>query len=492
MLDRKSNNKLKQLQEECEALFKHVKDIIVLFDKKGKILYINPAVKKITGFSIEEMKGKSFKDFTFVNSKNRRKLADYFAKRLKNPEDQSVSEVEGVSKNGRKIIVEVSANPLKSGRKVIAVLVIARDINKRKQIENMLKDSKERLRNMLTSSPEAITVTDLNGFITECNQATLNMHGFSSKEELIGKKAFDLIASKDHKKALANMKKTLKQGFIKDVEYTFLTKDGREFPAELSASVVLDTTGKPIAFMAITRNIFKHKQSLKAGKEFISIASHQLRTPLAIMNWYSEMLLGDNTGRLNNKQGKYLEEIYKACQQLVRLTDLLLNISRLELGTLKIEPELVDIGKVIDNVLSELLLQIRNKKIKVNKDYGKTPLIVNADPNIIHIIFQNLLSNAVKYVHEESNVGISIKRQNSSFLVKISDNGYGIPKNQRSRIFTKFFRAENIREKEPDGTGLGLYIVKSFIQESGGKIWFKSEENKGTTFYIKIPSNIKK
>jgi PAS domain S-box-containing protein len=121
----------------------------------------------------------------------------------------------------------------------------------------------EKLKAIFDSSPNAITVTDLKGMITECNQATLDMHEFSSKEELIGKNALELIAKKDHQRAIENLKKTLKQGTVKNIEYTFLTKDGREFPAELSASVIKDSSGKPTGFVAITRDITERKEAEK-------------------------------------------------------------------------------------------------------------------------------------------------------------------------------------------------------------------------------------
>jgi len=110
----------------------------------------------------------------------------------------------------------------------------------------------------------------------------------------------------------------------------------------------------------------------------------------------------------------------------------------------------------------------------------------------MNIVFQNLLSNAVRYMPDKGKVTISIEKKEPWVLVQVSDTGYGIPENQKSQIFTRFFRAENIKNKEISGTGLGLYIAKSVIGQIGGKIWFKSIEGKGTTFFIKIPLEIKK
>ncbi len=116
---------------------------------------------------------------------------------------------------------------------------------------------------------------------------------------------------------------------------------------------------------------------------------------------------------------------------------------------------------------------------------------MQADPKLLRMVVQNILSNAVKYTPEGGKIELSISlADKKNILLKISDTGYGIPKNQQDRIFTKLFRADNVRDKDTDGTGLGLYIVKSIVENSGGKIWFKSsgeEENSGTTFYVELP-----
>jgi len=477
---------IKIVKNRYKDLCKKIKDIIVLLNKRGEIVDINPAVKEITGFSPREIKGRHFKELKFILPESKKRIAEYFRKRLKKIDTPSY-EIEGVRKDGKRIVVEINASPFIKNGKVIGSLAILRDITRRKKMEEQLQESEEKFRNILISSPDAITITDLNGNIINCNQATLNMHNFSAKKELIGKKALNLIARRDWQKASKNMEKTFKQGFIKDIEYTFLTKEGREFPAELSASVIRNSSGKLIGFMAITRNISERKRIDRAKSEFVSLASHQLRTPLTIMNWHSEMLLAGKAGKLNDRQRKYLEEIYTANQQLVNLVNLLLNISRIELGILNIKPKPTNIIEIANSVLRGLLPQIKNKKLKIEKNYDKNLPIINIDPNIMRIIFQNLLSNAIKYIPKEGKVRLLIKKQKSNMLIKVSDTGYGIPKKQQLQVFTKFFRADNVVEKEPNGTGLGLYIVKSILEQSGGKTWFESEENKGTTFYVTIP-----
>jgi len=172
---------------------------------------------------------------------------------------------------------------------------------------------------------------------------------------------------------------------------------------------------------------------------------------------------------------------------MVGLVNAILNVSRIELGTLAIEPKPTDFRKVADSVVDELSPHIKNKKLNIEKSYDKNLPIINADLQLIRIVFQNLLSNSVKYTPNGGVISLTIAEKKPNLLITVSDTGCGIPGQQQSKIFTKLFRADNVREKETDGTGLGLYIVKSVVEQSGGKIWFESKEDRGTTFYFTIP-----
>jgi len=157
------------------------------------------------------------------------------------------------------------------------------------------------------------------------------------------------------------------------------------------------------------------------------------------------------------------------------------------LGTLAIEPKPVNLQEIANGVLNELLPQIEKKELRIEKRYDKKPLVMNVDPQLMRIVFQNLLSNAVKYTPIDGRVSLKILKRESDVLIEVSDTGYGIPKSQQPEIFKKLFRADNVKEISPDGTGLGLYIVKSVVEQSGGRVWFDSTEGKGSTFYVTIP-----
>ena len=166
---------------------------------------------------------------------------------------------------------------------------------------------------------------------------------------------------------------------------------------------------------------------------------------------------------------------------------------------LRLSVSLHSVSSIRGAVHDEQKPQVKERKIKFNAKYSDDLPLLNADPKLLRMVIQNLLSNAIKYTPENGvvNIGLRLVKQGESvdaqkanedsIAVTISDTGYGITKSQQDKIFSKLFRADNIREKDTEGTGLGLYIVKSIVDHSGGQIWFESEENKGTTFYVTLP-----
>ena len=267
---------------------------------------------------------------------------------------------------------------------------------------------------------------------------------------------------------------------------------GLVYWAEIHVAPVLDPQDNIIYFVGIERDITKAKEVDQAKTEFVSLASHQLRTPLSAINWYTEMLLDGDAGEITKDQENYLKEIYTGSQRMVDLVNSLLNVSRLELGTFIVEPAKAHLKDICEDVLKELDSQIKKKQQEVTTNYDSKVPEMLVDPKLTRIIFQNLLSNAVKYTPDKGKVQVSIEinpKNDKEILIQVSDTGYGIPKHQQDKIFTKLFRADNVKKMESEGTGLGVYIIKQIIDTAGGKIWFASEEDKGTTFYITIPKS---
>lgn len=247
--------------------------------------------------------------------------------------------------------------------------------------------------------------------------------------------------------------------------------------------------GKVFAYVATEEDITPMKEIDKAKTEFVSLASHQLRTPLSAINWYAEMLLAGDAGVVNEEQKKYLDEIYRGNHRMVELVNALLDVSRLELGTFSVEPEQTDIAELARSVIQEQAPQIHARRQNFSENISEDIPEMSVDPKLLRMVFQNLLSNAVKYTPEEGSVTfeLSVDSRRQELLFSVKDTGIGIPKDQQEQIFNKLFRADNVKEADTDGTGLGLYIVNSIIQNSSGRVWFESEEGKGTTFFVALP-----
>jgi two-component system, OmpR family, phosphate regulon sensor histidine kinase PhoR len=240
----------------------------------------------------------------------------------------------------------------------------------------------------------------------------------------------------------------------------------------------------------VLRDITEESNIDWAKSEIISIASHQLRTPLTAIKWYVAALLREEEDLTPEQNEKYLQRVYDANQHMIELVDALLNVSRIDLGTLTQMPKAVSLESALKEVLKELAVEIKNKNLKVVLEGNEQMRSAFIDPNGLHIILQNLVSNAVKYSMKGGRVTIALQQQTQNAQIAVRDEGCGIPANQQSKIFTKLFRASNATKVATDGTGLGLYVTKALIERAGGSIWFESTEGKGSTFYALIPSEI--
>jgi signal transduction histidine kinase len=303
-----------------------------------------------------------------------------------------------------------------------------------------------------------------------------------SKLALVAKKL--AVTAKEKESVRQKLAVTAKQLKDRAIQLAVTAKEKEEARSSLAV------TAKQLAVAAEKMELAnKELRSLDLAKdEFVSIASHQLRTPLTALKGYTGMLLDGDAGPVSDKQREYLTEIKNANDRMINLITALLNVSRVDLGVFVVEPVPVNLAEVAESVLKENEARINNKKLAVTTNFEKDLPLINADLNIMRMILQNLLSNAMKYTPAEGKIIVDIKKDGQNILISIADTGYGILENVQSKIFTKMFRADNARIKDPTGTGLGLYIIKETIKKTGGKIWFESPgENKGSTFYVTIP-----
>jgi PAS domain S-box-containing protein len=456
-------------------------DLIVITDPEGIILYGNKAVQRITGYTLPEALGKK------AGVLWRKPMDQAFYEKLwdtiKNQKRNFTGIIQNRRKNGEVYDASVSISPVLDDRGSIQYFASTeRDVtDQQRSIENA-----ERLASIVRNTEDAIIGKTLDGIITSWNIGSEKLYGYSEKE-VLGKR-IDIVVPQDRMGELRSMMAKITKGeVVEHLQTLRKRKDGSLVEVSITTSPIKDANGRITGASTIARDITKERQIDKAKTEFVSLASHQLRTPLSAINWYAEMLLAGDAGKLKKEQKSFLEEIYHSNQRMVSLVNSLLNVSRLELGTFMVDPEKVDIREIADSVIGELQPQIKKKAQSFTKKFGKGLPVMMLDKKLIRMVIQNLLTNAVKYTREKGKISFTVEQGKKNLLITVADTGMGIPKSQQPQIFKKMFRADNVREADTEGTGLGLYIVKAIITNAGGKVWFESEENKGTTFYVTIP-----
>jgi len=254
------------------------------------------------------------------------------------------------------------------------------------------------------------------------------------------------------------------------------------------STVSVISKGEKISSLVILHDISHDKLVEQMKTEFVTLAAHQLRNPLSSLKWNIKMLLDGNFGEMTKEQKEAAKKAYSSNEKMIRLVNSLLNVAQIEEGRYISNLALYDIGDLIGLVLENYKEMVDEKKLKVEfqRPEKELPKIM-MDKEKMTIAISNLVDNALRYVKPKSKIVISIRADKGEIEFQIKDSGLGIPKNQQNKIFTKFFRASNILKIDIRGIGLGLYISKNIIEAHGGKVWFESEQNKGSAFYFTIP-----
>jgi len=424
------------------------------------------------------------------------------------------------------------------GQKDIELLSSAADILagiiERNHAEESLRESEEKLRNVVDASPDAIVVTDLNGNIIDCNPATLNLLGYPAKEELINKSLLDHIAPRDQESARAVVERSLEQSSSRNLVYALSTKENSQLLGELSSSVVMDSSGRPTSLIMVIKDITARKlleseiaqvQKLEAIGRLAAGIAHEINTPI--------QYVGDNTrflqeamADINDLLEKYqkllaaakadnvpsglIEEVESAIEEadLEYLMEDVPNAIRQSLeGVDRVsrivramkefshpgteEKTNINVNKAIENTITVA----RNEwkyVADVETDLDPELPLVPCVPSDFNQVILNMITNAAQAIEdvpgsgsdERGTITISTKRNGKWAEIRISDTGTGIPPEIRDNIFDPFFTTKEVGK----GTGQGLSIIHStIVNKHGGAINFETEVGKGTTFIIRLP-----
>lgn len=345
---------------------------------------------------------------------------------------------------------------------------------------------------VLTSMSEGVIMVDTNYRITLGNSAAHRMFG---AEELVGKDVVEALPLFNGINRLSRENRAITRALTEgkttviEINDNFLYQDsaGNRVPiAAVTTPLVVGT--KVEGAVIVFRDVTAEKEIEEVQSSFIAIASHQLRTPLTGMRWFSEMLLSGDAGEITEIQKHYIQRVYEGTERMISLVGLLLKLAWAESGRVSTTPRPSDVKILVEETITSIrgVLSSQSHRIILRLDPDPFPSM-NIDAPMFKQVLRNLLTNALAYSPKEKQVALTIAKKEDIVEVSVKDEGSGISKKDQPRIFERFFRSEFATSTSPDGWGLDLALAKDIVKAWGGDIRFVSEEGKGSTFSFSIP-----
>lgn len=365
-----------------------------------------------------------------------------------------------------------------------------------KEVEQRTADLREQYlkdRTILTSIHHGVVVTDAHGEVIDINPAALDMMGRRSPEEVLGRPAHELIPLSRHHAIIPTdshpvtrcLKSHAEIHPVPQEQVSLERADRTRIPVMLLVSPLLQE-GALLGTVTVFHDITEERKLEYMKSEFVSLASHQLRTPLSTISWYLELLETDDRDKLTPTQQSYVAEMHSAGQRMMHLIDALLHVSKLEGGGVAPVEQEVDMAALLREAAEDERSLAKDRKISMEMILPET-LVLATDPTLVQIVLHNLFSNAVKYSNSGDAITVRLERRNSTVEVTIGDTGVGIPEAEQQFLFRRLFRASNAIKNDTTGSGLGLYISRLIADQLKGTLTFKSAEGKGTTFTFTLP-----
>ena len=463
-----------------------MQDDIFVLDPQMHVLYLNEHAAKNFHVHRDNMIGKSIGTIFPKNVKHIKESVDYIVAHKQPLKRESLFHFpKGVSR-----WLHTELIPILGEKDVIAILGVSHDVTQRKEQEMQIQQLEKKYETLVEKSSDGVIVIQQEKIVF-ANQRIEHMLGLN-RQQLIGELFVTFIEKKDQKNIKTKMQYAFKAG-VCDIRCEFKMQSSVIAPFKIEAhGSLVDYEGKP-AIMVVVRDKSQDEEIEKMKSDFVSVTSHQMRTPLTGIKWFSEVLLNGTAGKLNSDQKEYVSKISESTERMVRLVNDLLEVSRMDTGEeYSLYRKKTDVCALLHQVIEEQTAAFSQKAQHIQlSGCDEKGIQLNIDAAKIRAVFNNILNNALKYSPKKSNIAIVCKCEADHLLISFQDHGVGIPKKQQKQIFQRFFRADNVLTTE-SGTGLGLYFAKFLLEKHQGKIWFESEENKGTTVYLTLPLDSQK
>jgi PAS domain S-box-containing protein len=350
-------------------------------------------------------------------------------------------------------------------------------------------DERRRLQAIVQQLPVGIIITDQKGKILQGNKQVELLLGKKIRESIIAGKTTGNEIRYNNKPVqpsqwpIAQIFATGKPVIGK--EFSIKRADGRDMFVQISASLVHNINDKVIAGVSIITDITEQKEMEARKDDFVNMASHELKTPLTSMKLYIDSLQVKVKKLGDERVDRTVAGLKNQTERLQELVNDLLDVSRLNTGKLALHKDKFRLNTLIEETVEGLQQTMQKQHILVS---AKAPVAVNADRFRVYQVLTNLLTNAMKYSPAESQIQVSLRRQNGHAVVSVHDQGIGIAKLQQKKIFERLYQVTDPEVKTFPGLGMGLYISKEIIKRHRGKIWVESEKGKGATFFFSLPT----
>lgn len=472
---------------------------VIITDDKANIEYINPRFEEVSGYRKAEIIGKNTNILKSGN--NPKETYDELWKTISSGNIWK-GELLNKKKNGETYWEHVIITPIKNTEGKITNFVASKeDITQRKKMVEDLKIKDY----AISSSINAIAIANSVGNVTYVNPSFLKMWGYYNDKEIIGKPIVKFWQMKGQ--YMKVMDAMVNQGGWVG-ELTAERADGAAFPVQLSANLIKDENDEIKYMMASFVDITKQKeaeeqlledqkrmeeQNIKLKKldelksTFLNVTSHELRTPMASIKGYVQMIMKQMLGETSGEQNKALDVVLRNVERLDHLIQDILDISRLESGTMKFIAEDTNITEMIDDVAETMQSLANVKQIKIKTDIANNLPTLIVDKDRVKQIIINFINNAIKFSEQNTEIIIKANKENENILFEVQDQGRGIPADKLTKVFDTFYQVDSGMDRKFGGAGLGLAISRGIALAHGGNIWVESKVGKGSTFKFTLP-----